>query len=504
MNELALFAGAGGGILGSHLLGWRTVCAVEWEPYPASVLVQRQNDGILPSFPIWDDVQTFDGRPWRGIVDVVSGGFPCQDISSAGGGAGIGGSRSSMWGHMARIIGEVRPRFAWVENSPMLTTRGLGRVLADLSEMGYDAKWGVVGASHVGANHERERIWILACDTNMHVQSIGSVNDEASRMPRTCKSNASDSNVPQRERRQLSSGKQSENPFACYPRWWKDSSPLHRMDDGVAARMDRLKAIGNGQVPAVVRAAFQLLRGDMHYYKRNIGDYAKKAGRLSMLEHGAYTLLIDACYDRERFPNEQEAIEWAWARSDAEIEAVRFVLSRFFVLIDGVYVQERIKEEIDAYARNAETNARIAREREEKRTKRTRSVNGASPSEHEPPPNHKPLTTNQEPIITAPQSDAKKRGSRLADDWVLPKPWGEWALSQFPNWSVQEIRTESEKFRDFWVAKSGKDAAKLDWEATWRNWCRNAKKDIQTKPVSQNSKIFKAGSVWSGTKPSST
>ena len=86
MNELALFAGAGGGILGGHLLGWRTVCAVEWEAYPASVLVARQNDKILPTFPIWDDVQTFDGKPWRGIVEVVSGGFPCQDISAAGGG----------------------------------------------------------------------------------------------------------------------------------------------------------------------------------------------------------------------------------------------------------------------------------------------------------------------------------------------------------------------------------------------------------------------------------
>jgi len=89
MNELALFAGAGGGILGGHLLGWRTVCAVEWEPYPASVLCARQNDKILPTFPIWDDVQTFDGKPWRGIVDVVSGGFPCQDISSAGRGGGL-------------------------------------------------------------------------------------------------------------------------------------------------------------------------------------------------------------------------------------------------------------------------------------------------------------------------------------------------------------------------------------------------------------------------------
>jgi len=89
MNELALFAGAGGGILGGHLLGWRTVCAVEWEPYPASVLCARQNDGLLPPFPIWDDIQTFDGRPWAGIVDVVSGGFPCQDISAAGGGLAL-------------------------------------------------------------------------------------------------------------------------------------------------------------------------------------------------------------------------------------------------------------------------------------------------------------------------------------------------------------------------------------------------------------------------------
>ena len=89
MNELALFAGAGGGILGGKLLGWRTVCAVEWEAYPASVLCARQNDGFLPPFPVWDDVQTFDGKPWRGIVDVVSGRFPCQDLSAAGGGLAL-------------------------------------------------------------------------------------------------------------------------------------------------------------------------------------------------------------------------------------------------------------------------------------------------------------------------------------------------------------------------------------------------------------------------------
>ena len=162
MNELALFAGAGGGILAGKLLGWRTVCAVEWEPYPACVLAARQNDGFLAPFPVWDDVQTFDGRPWRGIVDVVSGGFPCQDISVAGKGAGITGERSGMWRHMARIIGEVRPSCVFVENSPALITRGLSVVLGDLAALGYDCQWTVLGAADVGAPHQRDRFWLVA------------------------------------------------------------------------------------------------------------------------------------------------------------------------------------------------------------------------------------------------------------------------------------------------------------------------------------------------------
>ncbi|MGR2681597.1 DNA cytosine methyltransferase [Chromobacterium haemolyticum] len=162
MNELALFAGAGGGILGGHLLGWRTVCAVEWEPYAAAVLAARQNDGILPPFPIWDDVRTFDGRPWRGLVDVVSGGFPCQDISAAGAGAGIDGARSGLWREMARIIGEVRPPDVLMENSPLLVRRGLAVVLGDLAALGYDAQWACISASDLGAPHERDRIWLVA------------------------------------------------------------------------------------------------------------------------------------------------------------------------------------------------------------------------------------------------------------------------------------------------------------------------------------------------------
>ena len=239
MNELALFAGAGGGILGGKLLGWRTVCAVEWEAYPASVLCARQNDGALPAFPIWDDVRTFDGRPWRGIVDVVSGGFPCQDISAAGRGAGIEGERSGLWSEFARIISEVRPRYAFVENSPMLTKRGLGKVLGDLAEIGYDAQWCVLGADDVGALHKRKRIWILAYANNEYVQGEF----------------ASDVDAQGREG-------QDERPFRSqgYGReWWATEPDVGRVAHGVAARVDRLKAIGNGQVPAVAALAWEML-----------------------------------------------------------------------------------------------------------------------------------------------------------------------------------------------------------------------------------------------------
>ena len=247
MNELALFAGAGGGILGGHLLGWRTVCAVEWEQYPASVLCARQNDGLLPPFPIWDDVQTFDGKPWRGIVDVISGGFPCQDISSAGKGAGITGNRSSMWKHMARIIGEVRPKFAFVENSPMLTIRGLGTVLGNLSQMGYDCKWGVISAADVGANHKRERIWIVG--KRQMANARCEYGQKRVSKPREIKPNNTS----------IISKRHSNEKI-----WNKEiESTVVRMVDGMASRVDRLKAIGNGQVPLCAATAWKLLtQGD--------------------------------------------------------------------------------------------------------------------------------------------------------------------------------------------------------------------------------------------------
>jgi len=283
MNELALFAGAGGGILGGKLLGWRTVCAVEWEPYPASVLCARQNDGLLPPFPIWDDIQTFDGNPWRGIVDVVSGGFPCQDISVAGKGDGLDGERSGMWTHMARVVGEVRPRFVFVENSPMLVTRGLERVLGDFAQMGYDCKWTVMGAADIGAPHQRDRIWIVAhsrywrrWDKRIAERGQNPQGEWATDSNQACRPGEQPASMAYTMFNRLQGIRENratqgqtglcrgEGSHQIQDLWgtadyWSTEPSIPRVADGVAARVDRLKAIGNGQVPLCAATAWQIL-----------------------------------------------------------------------------------------------------------------------------------------------------------------------------------------------------------------------------------------------------
>jgi len=232
MNELHLFAGAGGGILGGILCGHTCVCAVEIEEYPQKVLLQRQRDGVLPRFPIWDDVCTFDGKPWRGRVDIIAGGFPCQDIAVCGKGAGINGDQSGLWKEMARIIGEVGPQFVFVENSPALTFRGLGDVLRDMAEMGYNAKWGVLGARHCGGPVERERIWI-ACAHESHGQAwLGDCRET-----------------------EILSRARSE----CPSFWLQAPSKCFGMEHGLDSYMDQVSAIGNGQVPQVARLAWEIL-----------------------------------------------------------------------------------------------------------------------------------------------------------------------------------------------------------------------------------------------------
>lgn len=246
----------------------------------------------------------------------------------------------------------------------------------------------------------------------------------------------------------------------------------------------------------------------MHYYKRNIGDYAKKAGRLSMLEHGAYTLLMDAIYDRETFPTLEEALDWAWARDEAEVAAVKFVLGRFFELQeDGCYVQNRIQEELNSYKAKAETNARIAKEREEKRKYKhesSRTVHEACEEKHEPSPNHKPLTNNQEPVtninITADESAKNPKPKRITKKQkainaliemgvgekyaqaVIEKRKG----SEFTELAVEEIKLQAEAVNLNFV-QAIEFAAKQEWGSFRADWYQNrmAKQQQACHPQSQ-------------------
>ncbi len=331
LRTLHLFAGAGGGILADILLGHQPVCAVEIEPYCQQVLHARQKDGFLPWFPIFDDVKTFDGKPWRGLVEVVAGGFPCQDISSAGKGAGISGERSGLWGEMARVVCEVRPRYVFVENSPMLTIRGLGVVLRDLAAMGYDAKWCVLGACDSGAPHKRERIWILGYladspkllryvrDDNAGISMGGQVSESGNssgeetmadansermeiggcdiatagasgrgsigggngggngggdiapcadeNLADTASVRQSGSREHERQRRKETDRNWQANwivnsgEAGC--KWWIAEPAVGRVAYGVASRVDRLKATGNGQVPQCAALAWRILSEGM-------------------------------------------------------------------------------------------------------------------------------------------------------------------------------------------------------------------------------------------------
>ena len=258
MNELALFAGAGGGVLGGHLLGWNTVCAVEREDYARRVLLARQRDGMLPRFPIWDDVCTFQGAPWKGRVQVISGGFPCQDVAICGSGKGLDGEKSGLWSEMARIVGEVLPRFVFIENSPLLTSRGLKRVLWDLAQMGYDARWGVLGAYQAGAPHRRNRIWIVACNPDSNSKPVVTLHDETPRLQELdahSVSNRLQGVIEARAAQRAADGSSNGGPAS----WWKTEPDVGRVVDGMANRVDRLKAIGNGQVPSVAALAWRIL-----------------------------------------------------------------------------------------------------------------------------------------------------------------------------------------------------------------------------------------------------
>jgi DNA (cytosine-5)-methyltransferase 1 len=234
----SLFAGIGGMDLGLERAGLTCKWQVEIDPFCRRVLAKH-----WPDVPRHDDVRTFPDGPdierWR--VDLVAGGFPCQDISHAGGKAGIDGERSGLWGEFCRILGILRPRFAIVENVSALLDRGIGRVLGDLACIGFDAEWSIVSACSVGAPHLRERVFILAHPNGLGFQGIGAQrirNDGASSRRRPCS-------------RYIQA---ASFPGGCEGgAHWSSEPGVGRMVDGIPGRLDRcrLAALGNAVVPQV-------------------------------------------------------------------------------------------------------------------------------------------------------------------------------------------------------------------------------------------------------------
>ena len=239
MNELSLFSGVGGGLLGSKLLGWRCIGYVEKDEYCQRVIQQRIRDEILDDAPIFTEIGTFieDGyaAAYKGMVDVITAGFPCQPFSVAGKRKGEMDERN-MWPATIETIRIVRPRFCLLENVPgLLAHEYFGTILRELSESGYDARWKVISAAEMGAPHKRDRLWIVA---NAKVL---------------------DGTWGSQKKRNWTVGRGQKH--RGYMQWATRPKPC-RMDDGLDFGVDRLKAIGNGQVPAVVRAAWEILTSE--------------------------------------------------------------------------------------------------------------------------------------------------------------------------------------------------------------------------------------------------
>lgn len=254
MNELSLFSGVGGGLQGTLLLGWTPIGYVESNKYCQRIIRQRIIDNILPNAPIFGNIETFIdsgcAELYRGITDVITAGWPCQPHSVAGRRKGANDERD-MWPETAECIRIIKPKWFLGENVPgILSTdsgRYFGNVLTDLAEMDYDAVWGVFSACAAGAPHTRERLFILAyarCfrPQNWEKQYEGSITGNK-----------------QGEARQWTySAKSSDLPISN-TLWEAMPSDILRMVDGDANWSNRIKAIGNGQIPTVVATAWNVL-----------------------------------------------------------------------------------------------------------------------------------------------------------------------------------------------------------------------------------------------------
>ncbi len=264
MNVLDLFSGIGGFSLGLERAGMTTVAFCEIEPFPRSVLKKH-----WPNVPVYPDVRSLNAETLKKDkvpkIDVICGGFPCQDISLAGKGAGLKGERSGLWSEFRRLIEEIRPRYAIIENVSALRSRGLDQVLGSLAAIGYDAEWHCIPASAIGAPHRRDRIWIIAypCSEGRRQDLRSAYGDEGQDAWRTTQNlyiaggdgaqrNVADAsstglqghwNLAERIGAQIASARGAS--------WWAVEPNVGRVADGVPSRVDRLRCLGNAVVPQI-------------------------------------------------------------------------------------------------------------------------------------------------------------------------------------------------------------------------------------------------------------
>lgn len=232
LNGLDLFSGIGGLTVG--LAEWvQPVAYCENDRYAQGVLLSRMWHEEIPIAPIWDDVRTLKGKPWRGDIDIIYGGFPCQNISVAGDGKGLAGKRSGLFFEIMRLVDEIQPAWVFLENVPAITTRGLGEVSAEITKRGYDSRWQTVSAAEVGAPHLRKRWFLLAHTVRKGLQG----------------------------QRKIPCGTKKKHQDVSNTCWWEAEPNMDRVANGVSNRVDRIKCLGNAVVPTQASKAFKELIG---------------------------------------------------------------------------------------------------------------------------------------------------------------------------------------------------------------------------------------------------
>jgi len=304
LNAIDLFSGYGGITLALKDYS-RPIIYCEIEKYCQGIILSRMDDGALPFAPIWEDVTTLDGTKFRGLVDIVYGGFPCQDISTAGRGEGLDGQRSGLFYEVVRICKEASPEFIFLENVPAIRTRGSREVQESLASIGYDSRFGVISAAEVGANHKRERWFCLSKRRNLCPYSRSSGLERSgvpSRVQKKKPESDGDSfsdeldypypgrglkdsfrdreNNEKRLAHAISGGfegsgrvhdtisvkalnewKANGTSISGFSKIWITEPGVDRVANGTPFRVDRVKALGNGVVPLQVKTAFEILMG---------------------------------------------------------------------------------------------------------------------------------------------------------------------------------------------------------------------------------------------------